>query len=64
MTRNEIRKEIDPNLPDLTPEQGGDEILGKSGFEEFDKGEAWNVKPLRDGSSAVTELHRKHKHGR
>jgi len=64
LTRNEIRQQIDPNLPPLSPEQGGDEILGKSGFEQFEKGEAWNVKPLRDGSSAVTELHRKPKHGR
>lgn len=63
MKRNEVRKAIDPDLPDLTPEEGGDEVLGKSGFEEFDKGEAWNVKPLRDGSTAVTELHKRgHKH--
>jgi hypothetical protein len=30
MTRNEIRKLQDPNLPDLTPEQGGDELLSKA----------------------------------
>ena len=36
MTRNEIRKQMDPNLPDLTPEQGGDEIIGRSNNEQFD----------------------------
>lgn len=36
MTRNEIRKLMDPNLPDLPPEQGGNEILGRSSNEPFD----------------------------
>jgi len=64
MTRNEVRKAIDPDLEDLTPEQGGDEILGKSNLEQFDKEETFHVNPLKDGSSAVTTLRRKHKHGR
>jgi hypothetical protein len=38
LTRNEIRALIDPNLGSLTPEQGGEEVLGKQGFgnEQFD----------------------------
>lgn len=37
MTRNEVRKLIDPNLQDLSTEQGGDEILGRSNSnEQFD----------------------------
>jgi len=38
LTRNEIRALIDPNLKDLSKEQGGEEVLGKSGFgnEQFD----------------------------
>jgi len=63
MTRNEVRKAIDPDLEDLSEEQGGNEVLGKSSFEQFDKGETYNVKPLGDGSTAVTELRkRSHKH--
>ena len=63
MTRNEIRKQIDPDLPDLTDEQGGNEILGKSGFPEdkFEKGETFHVNPLKDGSSAVTTLRKRGK---
>ncbi|MCJ7767864.1 DUF1073 domain-containing protein, partial [Candidatus Bathyarchaeota archaeon] len=30
MTRNELRKLQDPDLPDLSPDQGGDELLSKS----------------------------------
>jgi len=59
MTRNELRKLMDPELDDLSPEQGGDEVLGKASFEQFDKGETYNVKPLADGSSAVTELRKR-----
>lgn len=59
MTRNEIRKAIDPDLEDLSDEQGGNEILGKSGFEQFDKGEPFHVKPLADGSSTVTPLRKR-----
>lgn len=38
LTRNEIRQLIDPKLADLSPEQGGDEVLGKAGTstESFD----------------------------
>ena len=48
-TRNELRKMEDPNAQDLTPEQGGDEILGKSEgafkqpFEEFKEGDSYLV---------------------
>ena len=59
MTRNEIRKAIDPDLKDLTPEQGGDEILGKPSFEPFDKGEQFYVKPHADGSSTVTKMRKR-----
>ena len=36
MTRNELRKEMNPNLNDLSAEQGGDEIIGRSNNELFD----------------------------
>lgn len=29
MTRNELRKQLDPTLTDLPPDQGGEEVLGK-----------------------------------
>jgi hypothetical protein len=58
MTRNEIRKAIDPDLPKLSSEQGGDEILGKASMQPFDKGEQFHVKPLADGSSTVTRVKR------
>ena len=63
MTRNEIRKQIDPDLPDLSEEQGGNEILGKSSFmdKQFEKGETFHVNPLKDGSSAVTTLRKRSK---
>jgi len=65
MTRNEVRKAMDPSLKDLSDEQGGNEILGKGGFpqEKFEQGESFHVKPLTDGSSTVTELRkRSHRH--
>lgn len=59
MTRNEIRKKMDPNLDELSDFEGGNEILGRSSMQQFNKGETWHVKPLGDGSSTVTELRKR-----
>jgi hypothetical protein len=58
MTRNEIRKAIDPDLKPLTPEQGGDEIMGKSSLPPFQEGEKFRVEPHTDGTSTVTRVKR------
>jgi len=59
MTRNEIRKAIDPDATDLSEEQGGNEILGKAspfGGGQFGEQEKFHVEPHVDGSSTVTKL--------
>lgn len=48
MTRNEIRNAMDPNLGDLPPEQGGEEIVGSRG--QFEEGESYLVTEARKRS--------------
>ena len=56
MTRNEVRKLIDPELQDLGPEQGGDEILGKP--------QAPSLPPFEKGDSfLVTEVNKRGRRG-
>jgi len=58
LKRNELRAKYDPELPELTEEEGGNEIIGRS--PQFNDGEnAFHVKPHTDGSATVREL-RKH----
>jgi len=55
-TIDELRKMEDPTLEDL-PEGMGKQLLSQPNFKQFgEPGETFNVKPLSDGSSAVTKF--------
>jgi hypothetical protein len=54
--RNELRKLIDPKATDLSAEQGGDDIIGKSPFPPMPGTQQFNVKDEEDGSRTITEL--------
>ena len=61
LTRNELRKKYDPELEDLSEEQGGDEVLGRSPAPNVFPGESeYHVKPHEDGSATVRELSKRH----
>lgn len=60
LKRNEIRAIENPDLPPLTEEEGGNELLGKpSGLQQFSQGETYHVNHLQDGSSTVTTLRKR-----